>query len=90
MEASNDAETRGSRAKRPRVGRHHADILSGIDNDTAASFGRPRHLRGLFLHVGEKRKEEDTTAIVLVRQASELAAAFTADGDETLNLLLEA
>ena len=60
-----------SRAKRPRIGRSHTEILGPIEADTTWSAdrdlvvnssstveGRARRIRGLLLHVGENRLDE--------------------------------
>ena len=75
-------------AKRPRVGRPHADILGPIEAATNAS-GRGKHLRAVLLHAGQTRREGEALADVLAGQARDVAGNYASDAATVLEVVFE-
>ena len=81
-------EESGRDAKRPRVGVPHASILAPIEADTVVT-GKPRHIRGLILYCGQRRKTGESLSETLLGQSTDLGGCEASDPVGTATVLLE-
>jgi hypothetical protein len=75
-------------AKRPRVGRPHAEIMGNIEAETAVR-GKPRQMRDVLLNVGRPERSNEPLAVTLGNQAALLAEAYGTDAGLTIAVIFE-